>query len=91
MKSDYIKSIILILLGFLTIPLLEILPVKGVGASLIIVITIPFLILVGVIMAIIYNSYYKKKNDEVIKRKAFVIMILILVVLNLLLFPHKQI
>lgn len=89
MKSDYVKSIILILLGFLTIPLLEILPAAGGGASLIIVITIPFLVLVSVIMAIVYSLYYSKKEDEKIKNKAFIIMALSLIALNLLLFPHR--
>lgn len=89
MKSDYVKSIILILLGFLTIPLLEILPAAGGGASIIIVITIPFLVLVSVIMAIVYSLYYSKKEDEKIKNKAFIIMALSLIALNLLLFPHR--
>ena len=89
MKSDYVKIIILILLGFLTIPLLEILPAAGGGASLIIVITIPFLVLVSVIMAIVYSLYYSKKEDEKIKNKAFIIMALSLIALNLLLFPHR--
>lgn len=89
MKSDYVKSIILILLGFLTIPLLEILPAAGGGASIIIVITIPFLVLVSVIMAIVYSLYYSKKEDEKIKNKPFIIMALSLIALNLLLFPHR--
>ena len=89
MKLDDIKSIILILLGFLTIPLLEILPVAGGGASLIIVITIPFLVLVSIIMAIVYSLYYNKKKNEKTKRRAFVIMALTLITLNLLLFPHR--
>ncbi len=89
MKLDDIKSIILILLGFLTIPLLEILPVAGGGASLIIVITIPFLVLVSIIMAIVYSLYYNKKKNEKTKRRAFVIMALTLIALNLLLFPHR--
>lgn len=89
MKLDDIKSIILILLGFLTIPLLEILPVAGGGASLIIVITIPFLVLVSIIMSIVYSLYYNKKKNEKTKRRAFVIMALTLIALNLLLFPHR--
>ncbi|MDH7911780.1 hypothetical protein [Winogradskyella sp. SYSU M77433] len=89
MKIDCIKSIILILLGFLTIPLLEILPVAGGGASLIIVITIPFLLLVSLIMTMVYSLYYNKKKNEKTKRRAFVIMALTLIALNLLLFPHR--
>ena len=89
MKSDYVKSIILILLGFLTIPLLEIFPAAVGGASLIIVITIPFLVLVSIIMAIVYSLYYNKKKNEKTKRRAFVIMALTLIALNLLLFPNR--
>lgn len=89
MKTDFIKNMVLVLLGFLTIPLLEILPVAGGGASLIIVITIPFLVFVSVIMAIVYSSYYSKKENEKTKIKAFIIMALLLIALNLLLFPHR--
>ncbi|NRB60888.1 MAG: hypothetical protein HRU50_13235 [Winogradskyella sp.] len=88
MRTNLIRSSILLLLGFLTIPLLEILPVEGGGASLIIVITIPFIILIAIITTIIFNYSFKTKSD-LIRRKAFVIMVLILVFLNLILFPHK--
>ena len=89
MRSTVLRCILLILLGFLTFPLLEILPVAGGGASIIILVTIPFIILVALILTLIYNVYYVKKKDRNVQDKAFLIMIFIILILNVLLFPHK--
>ncbi len=89
MNYNLIRSLVLILLGFLTIPMLEILPVAGGGKAMIIVITIPLIIIVSIIMTIIYNVRFAKMADENAKKTAFAIMAMIMLVLNVLLFPHR--
>ncbi len=89
MKSDMLRCILLLLSGFLTFVLLEILPVAGFGGSLIIVITIPFLILLGAIFFIIYHGFYQEKTNQRIKDRAFYIMFFITILMNFVLFPYK--
>ncbi|MBC3847525.1 hypothetical protein H8K90_14100 [Winogradskyella echinorum] len=88
MKTNFIRKIILVLLGFLTFPLLKILPVGNGGVIIGIVYTVPFILLIAIIMIIIYSGYYLKEN-RINKNKAFYLIVLALIVLNLILFPHK--
>jgi hypothetical protein len=85
--KDKLKTIVIILSGFLTFVLEPFIPMEGGGASMIIFLTIPFLIGLGIILSLVYYFYYVRKN-KLNKPIAFAIMLSLMILLNFLFYPY---
>lgn len=79
-----ISSILIFLSGFLTIPLFEIIPVAGGGEAMIVVFTVPFMILLALVLSIVYYVRHGKVDNP----KMFTVMVSLMVMLNLILYPY---
>ncbi|MCD2260657.1 hypothetical protein [Psychroserpens luteolus] len=88
MKDSY-KIAILVFFGFLTLMMKPFVPVGGGGISLIFVISIPFLIVLGFVFAVVYYFISKKKIARY-KRIAFWLMLLTLITFSLLFYPYAN-
>ncbi|TBV25020.1 hypothetical protein DMZ43_14200 [Meridianimaribacter sp. CL38] len=86
--KDFSKVILLILSGFITFILIPIIPMADGGGSLIIVLTIPFLIALGIILSIVYYFIYIKKNKSN-RNHVFILLMVFMIFLTLLLFPFQ--
>lgn len=86
--SDKLKTKIIIFRGMLTIILMPFVPIGGGGISLVFVLSVPILIGLGLLFALIYHALSKRIKSEQIKNLIFVIMVLMLLVLSLLYYPY---
>jgi len=87
---DKIKALIIFLSGLLTILLMNSFPVDGGGVSLIFVLSVPFLILVSLGLAIIYYWKTKKQASNKFKNIFFSISLLVVTFLTFLFFPCSE-
>lgn len=85
--KDTIHILIIILTSFLTLLLEPIIPMEGGGASMIIFLTIPFLIVLSFIISLFY--YYKFVKIEYPNRfTVFISIVVIMLILNFLMYPY---
>jgi hypothetical protein len=84
---DKIKALTILISGFLTIILMNSFPVDGGGISLIFVLTVPFLIVLSLGLAVIYSWKTKKRASTKFKNIFFSISLLVITTLTFLLFP----
>ncbi len=85
--NDSAKPWIILLTSFLTLFMLPIIPVGG-GVSLILVISVPALIGLGIIFAITYHFISKTINSLITKKCIYFLMIMVLIVVSLCLYPY---
>ncbi|WP_420574851.1 hypothetical protein [Kordia sp.] len=82
--NDKIKTVSLLLSGFLTYPLSFIIPIGGGGASTIFLLSIPFFIVMG----IIYHVFIRKIKNPYYKNGIFLAMLLLIISLTFAWYPY---
>lgn len=87
--NDRIKSIILVLSGFLTLLLSFFVPVGGGGISIILVLTIPILIGLGIIFGTIHYFIVRKMKNIYYKKCIFLGMLFLIIILTFLWYPYN--
>lgn len=83
-----LRMAILLLCSIATFILKVFFPVAGGGASLIFVLSIPFLMVLGIVFALMDYFLIMKLKNLAIKNSLFIIKIIILISLSLLLYPY---
>jgi hypothetical protein len=86
--NDRQKLILIILSGFLTFLLSFFIPIGGGGISLILALTIPFFIGLGIIFGIIYYAFIKKIKNRILKNGIFFGMFFLIIILTFVLYPY---
>ncbi|MFT4611297.1 MAG: NhaP-type Na+/H+ or K+/H+ antiporter [Psychroserpens sp.] len=86
MKDSY-KFWALILSGFLTLIMTAFIPDSGGGAAMVFFVTVPFFIVLGIVLAFVYRLISKKVNDDDIKGIVFSLLLFILMALNIMAYP----
>lgn len=87
--KKHLKSIILILSGFLTLILSFFVPVGGGGVSLILILTIPFFIGLGIIFGVIHYFIVRKIMNIYYKNSIFFGMLFLIIILTFLWYPYN--
>jgi len=84
-----IHAILIISCGFLTLIMLQVLPVQGGGSSLIFVVTVPFFIMMSVILASIYFYSIQPKTRKVKSISLLIFFYSFLLISTFWMFPFK--
>ena len=88
--NDSFKFRTLVLSGFLTLIMTSVIPIEGGGAGMVFFITVPFFIVLGVILGIVYRFVSKKVFDTDVKQITFFLMLFFIVVFSLLAYPYDN-
>ncbi|SDK81580.1 hypothetical protein SAMN05421823_103630 [Catalinimonas alkaloidigena] len=83
------QSWLIFLSGFLTLSMTTILPVAGGGASIILLYSVPFLIGLGLVLALLYHWLAKKIKPAFWRNVYFVANLGIIITLTFLIFPWR--
>jgi hypothetical protein len=89
MKKE-IKLLFLIFCGCLTLVMKLFVPVGGGGISLIFVISVPFLLGLGIVFSLIYHFLVIKLKSHKVQKIIFFWMLIILIGLSLLFYPYAN-
>jgi len=84
-----VKSSLLFLSGFLTIFLKHYIPIGGGGASIIFLISIPILLILGILFSLGYYYFIDKIRNQNIKNSILIMLLCIIVGLSLYFFPYQ--
>lgn len=87
--KGYLKTALIILSGFLTGMLSFIIPVGGGGISLIFTLTIPFFIILGIILGVIYYVFIQKMKNIYCKNITFLAMLFLIITLTFAWYPYR--
>lgn len=87
MKDSY-KFWALIFSGFLTLTMTAFVPDSGGGAAMVFFITVPFFIVLGIVLAFVYRFISKKVNDHDIKGIVFSLLLFFVIALNIMAYPY---
>ncbi|WP_046756129.1 hypothetical protein [Kordia jejudonensis] len=87
--KKHLKSVILVFSGLLTFILSLFVPVGGGGVSLILALSIPFFIVVGIIFGVIYHVFIRKMKNIYLKNSIFFAMLFLIIILTFLWYPYQ--
>lgn len=87
--KELIKPFIILLSGFLQLFLSYFIPVAGGGASMILLLTTPCLIGLGILLSIIYHAFIRKHENTSYVNSFFYGMIMIILFLTFISYPYK--
>lgn len=87
--NDQLKSIVILLSGFLTFILSYFIPIGGGGVSIIFTLSIPFFIVLGIAFSAIYYALIRKIKNIYYKNGIFLIMLLIIIILTFAWYPYR--
>uniref|UniRef100_UPI00404A46A9 hypothetical protein n=1 Tax=Gelidibacter sp. TaxID=2018083 RepID=UPI00404A46A9 len=83
-----IKSLALFVSGFTTLFLTLIIPIGGGGISLIFVITVPALIILGLVFSLLHHFWISKFESTALQKSLLMLLLLILISLSFLFYPY---
>lgn len=86
--NDRLKSILIILSGFLTFLLSFFIPIGGGGAGMILLLSTPFFISLGIIFGIVYNVFIRKIENSILKNGIFFGMFFLIIILTFAWYPY---
>lgn len=86
--NDRQKLILIILSGFLTFFFSFFIPVGGGGASMIFLLSIPFLVGLGILFGIIYYAFIRKIKNRILKNGIFFGMLFLIIILTFVWYPY---
>jgi hypothetical protein len=84
-----IKSLVLFVSGFTTLFLTLIIPIGGGGISLIFIITVPVLIILGIVFSLLHHFWISKFKSLALQKSFFILLLLILISLSFLFYPYS--
>ena len=87
MNENY-KAILISLSGFLTILLMQFIPVAGGGMSIVFIVTVPMFIGLGLIFGLIYHYQIKKMANVRLKKIIYSIFLIIMIGMSFCLYPY---
>ncbi|WP_298900173.1 hypothetical protein [uncultured Psychroserpens sp.] len=87
--KDTHKIISLIVAGFLTVIMAAVVPTET-GTSMLFIITGPFFIVIGFVLAFLYKRLSRKIRDRDVKEITFMILMFFIIVFSVLAFPFKN-
>ena len=86
--NDRQRLILIILSGFLTFIVSFFIPVGGGGAGMILLLSIPFFISLGIIFGIIYYAFIRKIKNRILKNGIFFGMFFLIIILTFAWYPY---
>ncbi|MEM6718391.1 MAG: hypothetical protein AAF611_03650 [Bacteroidota bacterium] len=87
--KDRVRTVALVASGFLQLYLSEFIPIGGGGIGLILLVTIPVLIGLGVVSGAIYFALISKLNNQLFKSSFFYGMMMVILFLTFMYYPYR--
>ncbi|WP_203257792.1 hypothetical protein [Hyunsoonleella ulvae] len=86
--SKRLRPLVLVFCGWITLIMMLFVPIGGGGVSLILVLSVPILVVMGVLFGVSYWYLDKKSNNKTLKTVIFYIMIIVLLGLAFMYYPY---
>jgi len=87
--NDNYKALSIFLSGFLTILLMQCIPIAGGGMSIVFIITVPMLIGLGLILGLIYHFGIRKMSNIKLKKIIYAVFLVLIIGMSFSLYPYR--